>query len=197
MMGSRYLTFIPLRNPDDVIQVSMNENKILHRSLKCTLEYSKSAGSNELYALGVYIGVRRDDDSFGYAVCSLVRCNTDFTSCGNPVDGHTTDTVFEKLKLSGTFPATSTVYATAFQSGLKLLNLNVGSNNLVISDNTQPLLSASLWARVNPSSEPNNSRSKVAIIADPIAGAAGLILAAIIALLVYIGRCRTNKYKTV
>lgn len=203
MKGSRYLTFIPLKNPDDVIQVSMNESKILHRSLECTLEYSiKSAGSNELYALGVYIGVRPDDDSFGYAVCSLVRCNTDLTSCGNPVDGHTTDTVFEKLKLSGTFPTTSTVYATAFQSGLKLLNssgINVGDNNLVISDNTQPLLSASLWARVNPS-EPNNSRSKVAIIAGPIAGAVGLLIAAaIIALFVYIiyrGR-RRKAYSTI
>ncbi len=56
----------------------------------------KSAGSNELYALGVYIGVRPDDNSFGYAVCSLVRCNTaNLNSCGSPVDRHTTDTVFE------------------------------------------------------------------------------------------------------
>ncbi len=161
MKGSKYLKFIPLENTDDVIQVSMNENKMLSRSLKCTLEYSiKSAGSNELYALGVYIGVRHDDDSFGYAVCSLVRCNTDLTSCGSPVDRHTTDTVFEKLILNGTFPATSTVYATAFQSGLKLFNsvgISVGDNNLVISDNTQPLLSASLWARV----ELKNSKAMI------------------------------------
>ena len=82
-----------------------------------------------------------------------------------------TDTVFEKLILNGTFPATSTVYATAFQSGLKLFNssgISVGDNNLVISDNTQPLLSASLWARVNPS-EPENS--KVGMIAGVTVGA--------------------------
>ncbi len=161
MRGSKYLTFIPLENSDGVIQVSRSENKILNRTLNCTLEYSiKSAGSNELYALGVYIGVRRDDDSFGYAVCSLVCCKTtNLTSCGNAVDGHTADTVFEKLELSGTFPATSTVYATAFQSGLKLLNssgISVGDNNLVISDKTRPLLSASLWARVNPSEPKGN-----------------------------------------
>lgn len=118
--------------------------------MRCRLRYSvKSAASNELYALGAYIGVRRDDDTFGYAVCSLVRCSTtDLASCGNPVNGHTADTVFEKLKLEGTFPSASTVYATAFQSGLKLLS---PSGNVVISDNSQPLLSASLWARVNPS----------------------------------------------
>ncbi len=188
MRTSRYLTFIPLKNSDDVIQVSMNESKILNRSLKCTLEYSiKSAGSNELYALGVYIGVRRDDVSFGYAVCSLVRCNTaNLNSCGIPVDRHTTDTVFEKLKLSGTFPATSTVYATAFQSGLKLLNssgLSVGDNNLVIFDNTQPLLSASLWARVNPS-EPENS--KVGVIAGATVGAIIILLLLIIGIVVAI-----------
>ncbi len=68
------------------------------------------------------------------------------------------------------------MYATAFQSGLKLFNssgISVGDNNLVISDNTQPLLSASLWARVNPS-EPENS--KVAMIAGATVGAILLLL---------------------
>lgn len=188
MKGSRYLKFQPLTNLSaGVVQVSMTENQTLHRSLQCTLQYSvKSAGTNELYALGVYIGVRLDDDSFGYAVCSLVRCaTTDATSCGNPVDGHTANTVFETLKLDGTFPATSTVYATAFQSGLKLLSasdISVGLNNLAISDSTQPLLSASLWARVNPSGNPSNSQ-KFIIIGSTIGA---VLLTAVIAVIVVV-----------
>lgn len=156
MEGSRNLAFKPLTNLSaDTIQVFMNDDKTLHKSLQCTLDYSvKSAGkSDELYALGVFIGVRSDDAAFGYAVCSLVHCNTDLASCGKPVEGYSAGTVFETLKLSGTFPSTSTVYATAFQSGLKLLSpsdMNVGSNDVTISGTNQPLLSASLWARVNP-----------------------------------------------
>ena len=162
MEGSRELTFKRLTNLSaGIIQISMSDDKMLQRSLQCTLEYSvESAGSNDFYALGVYIGVRPDDATFGYAVCSLVRCNTDLASCGNPVKGYGADTVFDTLKLSGTFPSTSTVYATAFQSGLKLLSpsqMDVGSNNVAISGNNQPLLSASLWARVKPSS---NSHTK-------------------------------------
>ena len=151
MKGARYLTFEPLKNLSaGVVEVSMEENTRSHRSLTCRVEYSiKSAGSHELYALGVYIGVRPNDNS-DFAVCTLVRCKT-LATCGDPVDGYAAGTVFESLTLSGTFPSTSTVYATAFQTGLKLLDpsvMSVGANNLVISDNTQPLLSASLWARV-------------------------------------------------
>ena len=201
MKGSRYLTFKPLTNlSTDVVKVSMSDDKTLHRELQCTLEYSiKSAGSNELYALGVYIGVRPDDSSFGYAVCSLVRCSTtDLATCGNPVDGHRADTVFETLKLSGTFPTTSTVYSTAFQSGLMLLHhsgMNVGLNNMVISNNTQPLLSASLWARVNPSVSP-----KVAVIAGTIIGGiVGVLLViglVVLVLVLWKKKCH-NGYKVI
>ena len=152
--GSEYLAFKPLQNHNGVIKVSMTESEKIKRSLLCTLEYSiASAGNKELYALGVYIGVRLDDDSFGYAVCSVVRCSTtNLDSCGDPVDGYIANTVFENLRLNGTFPATSDVYATAFQSDLRLLNpsdIKIGKNNLTISGYTQPLLSANLWARVN------------------------------------------------
>ena len=189
MRKSKYLTFKPLTNlstnVDHVIQVSMSDDKTLHRELQCTLEYSvKSAGSNELYALAVYIGVSQNDPSFGYAVCSLVRCNeANVTTCGNLVDGYTAETVFETLNLSGTFPTTSTVYSTAFQSGLKLLHpsgMNIGLNSMVISDNTQPLLSASLWARVDPSV---GSHEYVGAIIGAIIGT--IIFAIIIGIICY------------
>ena len=165
MKGSRYLTFKALTSQAGVVQVSSSEDIHLHRSLQCALNYSiRSAGSDELYALGVYIGVRPDDASFGYAVCSLVRCSTtDLSTCGNPVDGYITSTKFQTLQLSGTFPGTSTVYATAFQSGLKLFRpsgLRVGVNDLVITDSSRPLLSASLWARVSPSKQINKLTKK-------------------------------------
>ena len=196
MRGSSYLTFKPLTNLNaGTIQISMSDDKMLQRSLQCTLEYSvKSAGSNELYALGVYIGVRPDDATFGYAVCSLVRCNTNLSSCGNPVKGYSADTVFDTLKLSGTFPSSSVVYATAFQSGLKLLSpseVNVVSNNMAISDTNQPLLSASLWARVNPSSD---SHSKIGTIAGVTVGAVVLIAVVVIAICVLVCKSHRKKY---
>ena len=72
--------------------------------------------------------------------------------CGLPVEGYSADAIFDSFQLSGTFPSNSDVYAGALGSGLSLLqpdSLRVSSNSLTISGYDRPLLSASLWARVN------------------------------------------------
>ena len=53
----------------------------------CTLKYSiKNYGSDETYAVGVYIGENPRDDTFGYAVCDLIKCESgNIKDCGIPV----------------------------------------------------------------------------------------------------------------
>ena len=66
--------------------------------LTCTLKYAiKSAtGSEEIYAVGVYLGVNPRDKSIGCAVCDLVKCKSvDIKDCGVPISAYTAETVFD------------------------------------------------------------------------------------------------------
>jgi hypothetical protein len=65
----------------------------INSELICTLKYAiKSAGSEETYAVGVYLGVSLNDESFGYAVCDLVKCKSAERDCGVPVSAYTAET---------------------------------------------------------------------------------------------------------
>lgn len=148
---SSYLTYRFLEHSNGVIEVT---HRYLEKSsITCRLEYSiKVHGLLERYALGAFIGVKPQNLSFGYAVCVLVKCRTpNIQDCGSPVEGYSTNTMFNSFHLSGTFAANSDVYAGALGSGLELLHpdtLRARKNSLTISNYDKPLLSASLWARI-------------------------------------------------
>ena len=147
---SSYLTYRFLEHSNGVTEVTHSHLEMSSKT--CRLEYSiKIHGLLERYALGVFIGVKPNDQSFGYAVCVLVKCRTpNLQDCGTPVDGYSAHSIFNSFHLSGTFANNSDVYAGALGSGLELLHpdtLKVGTSSLTISDYDKPLLSASLWAR--------------------------------------------------
>ena len=149
---STYLTYRFLEHSNGVIEVT---HKYLEKSsITCRLEYSiQIHGLLERYALGAFIGVKPRDQSFGYAACVIVKCRTsNIQDCGSPIEGYSSNTLFNSLHISGTFPNDSEVYAGALGSGLKLLQpdlLKVSSNSLTIIGYDRPLLSASLWAKTN------------------------------------------------
>lgn len=129
-----------------------HHNDELNLDLTCNLEYSikSSLLVQEQYALGAYIGSSKSNKEFVFAVCTLVKCPS-FDKCGEPVVGYKTDTIFDKVVLSGTFADGSNVYVTAFGNNLKLLEPNkmvIEPNTVTIIGNNQPLLAASLWTRV-------------------------------------------------
>ena len=69
----------------------------------------------EQYALGAYLGTNAHNSNFQFAVCTFIKCSLS-GKCGEPNDGYETKT---KLFLSGTFPDSSDVYATALGNQLK------------------------------------------------------------------------------
>jgi pantetheine hydrolase len=97
---SKYLKyeFLSGNSSTIIIQVEAKyyDNTIkINSELTCTLKYAiKSAGSEEAYAVGAYLGVNPRDHSFGYAVCDLVKCKSaDIKDCGLPVSAYTAETV--------------------------------------------------------------------------------------------------------
>ena len=146
---SLYSDFQMLNSSEGVAKIT-HENTNPKLSLTCTLHYKmRSAISKEHYAVGAFIG--EHPDNFFYAVCSVLKCND--SQCGRDVSSHLAETVFERIRLHGTFPEGSTLLPTALASGLVLLNkteLITGKNSLSITGMTQPLLAASLWTRVYP-----------------------------------------------
>ena len=153
---SKYLKYEFLKGNNGTIHVKTEYYYLTktNSKLTCTLKYAikSAAGSEEVYAVGVYLGVNPRDESFGYAVCDLVKCKSaDIKDCGMPVTAYTAETVFETLHLSGTFPCNSDVYAGALGSGLQLLSPNVleiDSTSVSVIGYNKPLLSLSLWTRV-------------------------------------------------
>ena len=162
---SKYLKYEFLKGNNGTIRIKTKyyDNMIKTNSkLTCTLTYSiKSAGSEDTYAIGVYLGVNPKDKSFGYAVCDLVKCKSaDIKDCGAPVSTYTAETVFDTLHLTGSFPQNSDVYAGALGSGLQLLSpsvLEIDSTSVSIIGYNKPLLSLSLWTRVTFSLINNNN----------------------------------------
>ena len=145
-----YLNFTLLQDKEGTVEAKYHDLNS-GSDLGCKLEYSiKSMPKKEQYALGAYIGKSVDDSNFQFAVCTLVKCSLSGT-CGKPEDGYEAETVFNRISLSGTFPAGSDVYATALGSQLVLLHptlIEVGINSMSISGNSQPLLAINLWTRI-------------------------------------------------
>ena len=149
MEGSSYLNYISLSGQGGVVQASYNFSADL--TLHCTLDYKmKTAGENEIYALGAFIGPRPDEPGFIYAVCALTKCNLP-TSCGQPVTDYVASTSFERFHLSGDFPASGILFPVVITTDLNLIepsHVKLGKNSLSLEDVKQPLLAASLWSRV-------------------------------------------------
>ena len=153
---SKYLKYKFLKGNNGTIKVETMyyDNMVkTNNELTCTLKFAiKSSVTEETYAVGAYLGVNPRDESFGYAVCDLVKCkSTDIKDCGVPVSAYTAETVFNTLHLTGSFPHSSDVYAGALGSGLQLLSpsiLEVDSTSVSVVGYNKPLLSLSLWTRV-------------------------------------------------
>lgn len=147
-----YLNYTLLKGTQGITE-TVYHDKSSNKDLECRVEYSiKSTTVKEQYALGAYIGTSSDASQFQFAVCTLVKCTLS-GECGKPVDGYSSNTTFDKVMLSGTFPNGSDVYATALGSELDLLNpsfvdLNVDTNTVTIAGYDRPLLATSLWTRV-------------------------------------------------
>ena len=123
--------------------------------INCSVVYSKvTLSTTEMYALGAYIGSSPHDPDLYYSVCSLVKCASgDPTTCGSPVKGYTAETVFEKIELSGSFPDESLVFPVVLSSELQLVSpdsVELRDKGVIIEALGKPLLSVSLWARVQP-----------------------------------------------
>ena len=123
--------------------------------IECTLEYTRQQYvETETYALGAYIGGSVDNPELFYAVCSQVKCaSSELSTCGAPVKGYTAQTVFDGIKLSGSFPDGSVVMPEVQLSGLELANpsdVTLTANGLIVGGVSKPLLSANLWSRIQP-----------------------------------------------
>ena len=146
-----YLNFTLLQSQEGTVETKYHDSNS-GRDLGCKLEYSiKSMPEKEQYSLGAYLGMSVDDSNFQFAVCTLVKCSLS-GNCGEAEDGYEAKTIFDRIFLSGTFPNSSDVYATALGSQLSLLTPTlldtVNNNSVSISHSSQPLLAASLWTRV-------------------------------------------------
>ena len=125
----------------------------LGKTAECMVEYKISIlGAGEQYSLGAYIGSSERNPDVLYAVCSFVKNSN--RGAGYPPDGYQAETVFERVILNSSFQDSYNTLATALTSGLVLLEptaMVVEDNRLSISGVNRPLLSATLWSRVNSS----------------------------------------------
>ena len=156
MKTSRYLNFSLLDTTelggDLAVSYTSPDGSL---NLHCSLQYTRiSQDTSETYALGAYIGASPRDPLFHYAVCSLVKCPTsDIVTCGRPTEGYLAHSVFEKVKLFGSFPEGSVVFPVTLLSGLELVSpadVVLGEKGLTMEGVGKPLLSASLWSRIYP-----------------------------------------------
>ena len=149
MGNSSYLNYVSLSGQSGVVQASYNFSANL--SLHCTLDYKiKTTTEKETYAIGAFIGPRLDDPSFIYAVCALTKCPSSNT-CGQPVSDYVASTTFERVHLSGDFPASGILFPVVVATDLILIepsHVKLGNNYLSMDDIEKPLLAASLWSRV-------------------------------------------------
>ena len=162
MKSSRYLLYTLLENEQNGTVTATYTNKNDDLTLECSLNYNKMATTEtETYALGAFIGGKPNDPEFVYGVCSLVKCpSAGLENCGSPVTGYVAETVFEEVELSGSFPDGSTVFPVIQLSNLELVNtanVMLEERGMVIRGLTTPLLSASLWGRVQPVTPTNGN----------------------------------------
>ena len=155
MRTSTYVNFTVLDNKLTDTETATYTNSKAQLYIECTLEYTRQQYIDaETYALGAYIGQSRSDPLLFYAVCSLVKCaSSELSTCGAPVKGYTAQTVFDGIKLSGSFPDGSVVMPEVQLSGLELANpfdVTLAANGLMMGGVRKPLLSANLWSRIQP-----------------------------------------------
>ena len=158
MKSSTYLNYTALEAQlTGIVTASYTNTDGLQ--LHCSLVYSRvDQSASETYALGAYIGSYTGssphDEDLYYGVCSLVKCaSSDLTTCGSPVKEYTAETVFEKIELSGGFPDESLVFPVVLLNELELVSpdsVELRDRGVIIKAVGKPLLSASLWARVQP-----------------------------------------------
>ncbi|EDO38404.1 predicted protein [Nematostella vectensis] len=93
---------------------------VCHGVFCCKLEYELQENyGSELYALGAFQGPHQTDKYF-LEVCVLLKCSsTDISSCGIPVV--TAKTVFQSLKISGSFSPSTTVFPELLGGGTEVL----------------------------------------------------------------------------
>ena len=122
--------------------------KILMQDFECSLSYSfKHKNATEQYALGVFYG----KESYGLAgFCILLKCSEQ--GCGKPL--MKAYSVFEEIKLTGSYDSSMRVFPLVVGSDLTLLDplqyTMITHQTLALDAGTNPILAASLWALIEP-----------------------------------------------
>lgn len=129
------------RNQTTVTVSAEYEEKVL----TCSLEYNIVINDSDIFALGVTLD--KESGDFVYGACFVTKCDS-LSTCG-----HVTvksNTVFDKLKLSGNFPPGSKIYPSAFSTDFNLLkpdDIQYTTNTLSIA-HPNKIVSVGLWAMI-------------------------------------------------
>ena len=113
-------------------------------SFNCSVSFSfKHKNATEQYALGVFYGKK----SYGLAgFCILLKCSEQ--GCGKPL--MKAYSVFEEIKLTGSYDSSVRVFPLVVGSDLALLDplqsTMITHQTLAVNAGTNPILAASLWA---------------------------------------------------
>ena len=118
------------------------------QDFNCSLSYSfKHKNTTEQYALGVFYGKK----SYGLAgFCIVLKCSEQ--GCGKPL--MKAYSVFEEIKLTGSYDSSMRVFPLVVGSDLTLLDplqyTMITHQTLTLNAGSYPILSASLWALFKP-----------------------------------------------
>lgn len=103
-------TFVPLNTSEGTVQVCAE-------ALCCYVTYHKQNTSNELYALGVFVGLHTVHGQYSLQICALVKCGgPNITTCGQEVTHASSILTFH---LWGSF-STKYVFPMIVTSGVNL-----------------------------------------------------------------------------
>ena len=156
MHSNTYLNFTALKiAPQGEIRATYT-NLDPYLTITCILNYSldqRTLDDSFLYALGAYTGPSKDDPQLLFSVCALMQCATAaLDSCGAPVPDYHAEMVFKRIELSGDFAEGSgPTFPAVLLDGLELVSpsyVELGERSLAVEGVSDPLLSASLWSRV-------------------------------------------------
>ena len=152
MASNTYLNFTALGSQQQGQVMASYSSGQLH--LDCSVSYTADLHTvSETYALGAYIGQSKDDPKLSFAVCSLVKCATsELKTCGQPVRDYRAETQFRSVAIEGSFPEGSTVFPVVLLDQLQLAGpgyIKLDEHSLTVQGLDRPLLSASLWSRVD------------------------------------------------
>ncbi|XP_066264258.1 pantetheinase-like [Branchiostoma lanceolatum] len=137
-------TFVELQKESDYVIVCQND-------LCCSLNYTKSEISSEIYAFGAFDDLHTKEGQYYLQICALVKCaNSSRDSCGQPISD--AQTTFFHLNMAGNFKFPH-VFPEVLTSGIGM-DLAVGEweykDGTILSTSgiSKPLLSAALFGRV-------------------------------------------------